>query len=396
MTQTQHYAPDRTQRSGRLPLTGLLALAAAGFITIMLETLPAGILPAMSGDLRVSEAAVGQAVTVFAIGSIAGAIPLISATMGWQRRKLLLLAIAGYVVTSVATGVSENFVLTLVIRFIAGVFAGMLWGILAAYARRMVTPEHRGKAITIALAGTPVALAIGTPAGTLLAGLIGWRFAFGVMAVLAALLIVWVLAAVPDFEGQTKGERTPVGRVFSVPGVLPVVAVTLLYVMAHNVLYTYIASFLAPVGLGDSVSAVLLVFGVASLLSIWITGVLIDRHLRVLMIASSALFALAALTLGLLANLPAAVFISAGLWGLAFGGAASLLQTAVTDAAGPAADIVQSVMVTGWNIGIAGGGIIGGLLLNGLGAPSLAWATLALVVAALIITLAARRHAFPA
>lgn len=58
--------------------------------------------------------------------------------------------------------------------------------------------------------------------------------------------------------------------------------------------------------------------------------------------------------------------------------------------------VVQSVMVTGWNIGIAGGGIIGGLLLNGLGAPSLAWATLGLVVAALIITLAARRHAFPA
>jgi predicted MFS family arabinose efflux permease len=114
------------------------------------------------------------------------------------------------------------------------------------------------------------------------------------------------------------------------------------------------------------------------------------------MIASSALFALAALMLGLLANLPVAVFISAGLWGLAFGGAASLLQTAVTDAAGPAADIVQSVMVTGWNVGIAGGGIIGGLLLNGLGAPSLAWATLALLVAALIITLTARRHAFPA
>ncbi|WP_427006615.1 hypothetical protein [Pseudarthrobacter sp. H2] len=59
--------------------------------------------------------------------------------------------------------------------------------------------------------------------------------------------------------GQPKGERTPLGRVFSVPGVLPVVVVTLLYVMAHNVLYTYIASFLAPVGLGGSVSAVLLV-----------------------------------------------------------------------------------------------------------------------------------------
>jgi predicted MFS family arabinose efflux permease len=396
MTQTQHYAPDRTRNSGGLPLAGLLALAAAGFITIMLETLPAGILPAMSGDLGVSESAVGQTVTVFAIGSIAGAIPLISATMGWQRRKLLLLAITGYAVTSVVTAVSDNFVLTLIIRFVAGVFAGVLWGILATYARRMVTPNHHGRAITIALAGTPVALAIGTPAGTLLAGLIGWRFTFGVMALLAVLLIAWVLAAVPDFAGQAKGERTPVGRVFSVPGVLPVVIVTLLYVMAHNVLYTYIASFLAPVGLGESVSAVLLVFGFASLVSIWITGVLIDRHLRTLMIASSALFAVAVLAFGTLAGLPAAVFISAALWGLAFGGAASLLQTAAADAAGPAVDLVQSLMVTGWNIGIAGGGIIGGLLLSGFGASSLTWATFALLIATLIIVAAARKHAFPA
>lgn len=396
MTQTQQDAPGQTGPAQRLPLGGLLALAAAGFITIMLETLPAGILPAMSAGLGVPESGVGQTVTVFAIGSIAGAIPLISATMGWQRRKLLVLALAGYVVTSLATAVSGNFALTLAIRFIAGVCAGVLWGILATYARRMVTPQHHGRAITIALAGTPVALAIGTPAGTLLAGLIGWRFTFGVMALLAVLLIASVLVTVPDFAGQAKGERTPVGRVFSVPGVLPVVIVTLLYVMAHNVLYTYIASFLAPVGLGGSVSAVLLMFGVVSLVSIWITGVLIDRHLRVLMIASSAAFALAVLALGLLAALPVAVFISAALWGLAFGGAASLLQAAAADAAGPAVDLVQSVMVTGWNVGIAGGGIAGGLLLSGLGAPSLAWATLVLLVAALIIVITARRHAFPA
>jgi predicted MFS family arabinose efflux permease len=174
------------------------------------------------------------------------------------------------------------------------------------------------------------------------------------------------------------------------------VIVTLLYVMAHNVLYTYIASFLAPVGMSDIVSAVLLVFGVASLVSIWTTGLLIDRHLRNLMIASSALFALAVLALGILSGVPAAVFISAGLWGLAFGGAASLLQTAAADTAGSAVDLVQSVMVTGWNIGIAGGGIIGGLLLSGFGASALAWATCVLLVAALVIVAAARKHAFPA
>ncbi|MFH0180302.1 MFS transporter [Streptomyces cacaoi] len=395
MTQVQQTSAP-AGRSDHLPLGGLLALGAAGFLTIMLETMPAGLLPAISGGLGVTESAAGQTVTAFAVGSIAGAIPLISATMGWPRRRLLLITLAGYVVTSIVTGLSSNFTLTLVVRFVAGLFAGMLWALTSGYARRMVAPHQQGKALTIALGGTPVALALGTPAATFIAGLIGWRSAFGVMALLSVLAMIWVRTSVPDFPGQAKSERTPVGRVFRIPGVLPVVVATLLYVMAHNVLYTYIASFLAPVGLDDRVSAVLLVFGVASLVSIWITGILIDRHLRRLVISSTALFALAVLALGLLTGQPAAVFVGAALWGLAFGGAASLLQTAGANAAGPAADAVQSVMVTGWNLGIAGGGVAGGLLLGGFGASSLAWGTLTLLVGALVIKIAGHRHAFPA
>ena len=48
----------------RLPLAGLLALATAGFITILTEAMPAGLLPQISAGLGVSEALVGQLVTV--------------------------------------------------------------------------------------------------------------------------------------------------------------------------------------------------------------------------------------------------------------------------------------------------------------------------------------------
>ena len=67
----------------------------------------------------------------------------------------------------------------------------------------------------------------------------------------------------------------------------------------------------------------------------------------------------------------------------------------MTNTAGDAVDAAQSVMVTGWNIGIAAGGIVGGALLGALGSPSLGWATLALLVIALVIVITGRRHAFP-
>lgn len=196
-------------RSGRLPLAGLLALGTAGFVTIMAEALPAGILPAMSADLGVTEAATGQTVTVYAIGSAVAAVPLTAATIGWPRRRLLLLAISGFAVANTVTAVSHDYVLTMAARFVAGVVAGLLWAPLAGYARRMVAPGQRGKAMAIAMAGAPVALSIGVPAGTFLANLVGWRLTFGIMTLVTLVLIGWVVAAVPGFPGQAKDARLP-------------------------------------------------------------------------------------------------------------------------------------------------------------------------------------------
>lgn len=376
-------------------MAGLLALGTAGFVTIMTEALPAGILPAMSADLGVTEAAAGQTVTVYAIGSAIAAVPLTTATIGWPRRRLLVTAVAGFAVANTITAVSDSYVLTMASRFLAGVVAGLVWALLAGYARRMVAPHQHGKAMAVAMAGTPVALSVGVPAGTLLADLVGWRYTFGLMTSLALVLVGWVVASVPAVPGQTAGSRLPLRRTLAVPGIAAVLLVTLAFVLAHNILYTYIAPYLTPLGLADRVDLVLLVFGAFSLLSIWVTGAFVDRHLRLLMIASCALFAVASLALGAYADTSWVVLVSVGVWGLAFGGAATLLQTASAEAAGDAGDVAQSLVVTSWNVGIAGGAIAGGLLLSGAGSPVLPWAALVLLVPALVVTISARRHGFP-
>ncbi len=49
------------------------------------------------------------------------------------------------------------------------------------------------------------------------------------------------------------------------------------WILAHNILYTYIAPFLASLGLAASLDRALLVFGLASLVGIWFTGLGVDR-----------------------------------------------------------------------------------------------------------------------
>jgi len=366
-----------------LPLGGLLALACAGFITILTEAMPAGLLPQMGAGLGVSPALVGQLVTLYALGSLLAAIPLTLLTRGWRRRPLLLVAIGGFALVNSVTAVSSHYGLTLVARFFAGIFAGLLWALLAGYASRMVAPHLQGRAIAIAMLGAPLALSLGVPAGTLLGTLVGWRLSFAIMTGLTLVLLLWARWQLPDFAGQAAQQRLGLRQVMTLRGIRPVLWVTFTYVLAHNILYTYIAPLLEPAGIEADIDRVLLVFGLAALLSIWLVGLLIDRWLRALVLLSCVLFGLSALALALWIDSPAVIYTAVAVWGLAFGGLPALLQTALAKSAGESADAAQSMLVTVWNLGIAGGGLAGGLLLQSWGVLAFPLAVVALMLLAL-------------
>ncbi|WP_296257749.1 MULTISPECIES: MFS transporter [unclassified Pseudomonas] len=379
----------------RLPLGALLALAMTGFICIVTETLPAGLLPEIGQGLAISPSWAGQMVTVYALGSLLAAIPLAIATQGWRRRTVLLATIVGFLLFNSITALSSSYVLTLVARFFAGVSAGLAWSLLAGYARRMVSVRLQGKALAIAMVGTPIALSLGVPLGTWLGGLVGWRMAFALMSGLTLILIAWVLIKVPDYPGQSASQRSSLGQVLTAPGVRSVLAVVVTWMLAHNMLYTYIAPFVTAAGLGDRVDLVLLVFGVAALLGIWATGRLVDGHLRTAVLVSLASFALVSVFFGIAASSATAIFVGVFVWGLTFGGAATLLQTALADSAGSGADVALSMNVVAWNSAIAAAGLLGGILLDRLGVGSFPWVLLGLLLISFSIALNARESGFP-
>jgi predicted MFS family arabinose efflux permease len=72
-----------------------------------------------------------------------------------------------------------------------------------------------------------------------------------------------------------------------------------------------------------------------------------------------------------------------------------MMQTASADAAGDGVDLAQAMVTTAWNLAIATGGALGGVLLTTGGTTLLPPAVAALALIAFLITLAARRFAFP-
>ncbi|WP_437890299.1 MFS transporter [Phytobacter sp. V91] len=352
----------------RLPLMPLLTLCMAAFVTIVTEALPAGLLTPMAQDLHITMAAAGQSVTVYAIGSFVAAIPLMSLLQGWRRRRLLLITLAGFTLANTVTAFATSYSLMLAARAIAGVAAGVLWAQLAGYAASMAPAHKRGKAIAIAMAGTPLALSVGVPLGTFTGNLIGWRLCFAALSVMSLVLMIILRLTAPEVAGQSVQQRLPLRSVLRLDGVRRLLLVVLTFVLAHNLLYTYISPLLEPAGMAARTDAVLLLFGLCSLVSIAVTGILVDRHLYRLTLLSIGLFLMAALLL----PLHAAIWWAVALWGLAFGGAATLFQTEMVHRAEAATDVAQSMLVTVWNLAIAGGGMLGGLLLESSGVSGFA------------------------
>lgn len=113
-------------------------------------------------------------------------------------------AIGGFAIVNLVTALSHDYHVSLATRFFAGVFGGIVWSLLAGYAVRMSPAHLGGRAIAISGAGATLALVLGVPLGTLLGRAIGWQGAFGLMTLMALMLVVWIIAIVPDFPARLR------------------------------------------------------------------------------------------------------------------------------------------------------------------------------------------------
>ena len=256
----------------KLPLAALLALAMTGFLALLTETLPAGMLLRISAGMGISETLAGQFVTLYAIGSVAAAVPL--TTRRLASPPLLLAALAAILIFNTLTALTDSYIAALAARFLAGMAGGLIWGMLAGYARRLVADPlaragHRRRRAHRPVAGRAAGHAAGRCA----------RLAQRVRRDLAADAGGHGLdpGEGARFRGaagrQTAGRRPGAAQPRPAPGAGRAGAV----VLAHSILYTYVAPLLGPAGLSGQTDRVLLTFGVASLAGVWTSGMLIDR-----------------------------------------------------------------------------------------------------------------------
>jgi predicted MFS family arabinose efflux permease len=355
---------------------------------VTIELSPAGLLPAIAADLSVSTAAAGSLVATWAVTLAATSIALVRVTRRLPRQRVVAVALLVCGAATLLTAAAPTLAAAVAGRVAGAAAHGLVWALLVPHVASLVPPERLGRAVSTVLAGPTAAAVLGVPAAAALGGLVGWRWALAVLALLTlppALLLLTGPAGAPaaPADGGAAWWRDP-----SVRPVLRAAAGTAALLAGHFAAATFVAVLLTELaGLPPgAVPVVLLVSGLAGVPGLVLAGRLSDRRPTAALPATAVAFAAGLAALLLLGAHPAAAVAVVAVWGLLIGLLPPVFQTRVTRLAAPAVrDVAGAVAVTALNVGIAAGAALGGLVLARSGPTGLVLAAAGLAAAGALV-----------
>jgi predicted MFS family arabinose efflux permease len=202
-----------------------------------------GTLNEISTSLGETVPVTGQLITVAAAVMCLGAPLLASVVAGWDRRRLLATCMVWYAVWLGLCAFMPNFGSLLFVRALAVVAPAIFTPQAASCVGLLVRPEQRGRAITFVFLGWSVASVLGMPLGAWVGGTLGWRSAFGLVALLSVMSAVWIWRSLPNGIRPPALSRAAWGETLRSPALMLSVAVTLLYSSGQFVLFSYFAPY---------------------------------------------------------------------------------------------------------------------------------------------------------
>ena len=377
--------------SENFPWLIMLLMSSVTFVGILSELMPSGVLPQMMDDLKITEGQTGNLVGYYAIASAIFAIPLISMTMQFNRKMLLLILLGGFSVSNIVAGLLHDYSLIIILRVIGGICAGVMWPMIAAYGMRLVKENHHGKAIAVIMAGNTLGISVGMPIMTFIGNEYGWRTEFIGLGVVILGIAIISFFALPSTPGEKLTKSSSPFALLKIPEVLIVLLLTLLAVIAHYGVYVYITGLVEEIQLSGGIESALLLFGIGSLISVLLAIKYTDQHLRFLTVS---MFGLLIISMGLFlmfGNITGIGHIAFFLWGLSFGPLVTLLQAAVSRQVESAKDVATSVQSSVFNLSIMIATSLGGILLAQFSPMSLIHLAIGLSVPGLVISYLSKR-----
>lgn len=368
------------------------------FIVGMVEMMVAGIMNLMSDDLGVSEAIIGQLVTLYALTfAICGPI-LVKITNRYPARSVLLWTLVIFIVGNGIIAVAPNFTILVIGRILSSAAASLIIVKVLALTAMLTIPKNRGKMIGVVYTGFSGANVFGVPIGTMIGDWIGWRFTFVfiiVISLIAGLLMLKYLPTTTELNqanrmyNNVSDDNQVTTHIVRPVEIVKFLAITLLILIANSVTFVFINPLILENGHSMGyVSLALLVNGVAGVVGTSMGGVLADKltSKRWLIIAFTV-FIIVMLAINLILSTTILLLVGLFIWNIVQWSTNPAIQSGIIEHVEGDTSQVMSWNMSCLNAGIGLGGIIGGLVVSNMNVEAVTFVSAFIGLLGLIIVL---------
>lgn len=320
-------------------------------------------------------AATGQLISAAALVICVGTPILGILTSKMSRRKLLAFAMLWFAVLHALSTFAPNLSTLIVLRMLTVMSSAVFTPQAAAFVGQISRPAMRSQVISFVFSGWTFAAAFGIPLLAAVSGEWGWRWAFGLVAVISFLVAVLVWKVIPDDSPHVAISSASWSSVFVHKLLMLLLCVTFLTSFAQHVLYSYIVVYYKQVLDFDTseVSLIFFWFGLCTLFgSLLITRYIARIGALRMHFVTMSLIALGLLLWPLAHNFWTAVLVCTP-WALAFFANNAAQQGRLAGISPALAGASIALNTSAIYIGHALGAVIGGwwILHNSIG--SLHW-----------------------
>ncbi|WP_301171959.1 MFS transporter [Brevibacillus nitrificans] len=351
-------------------------LAIVSFLVGTSEFVIAGILDRVASDVGVTLAAAGQLITVYSLAYAIGTPILIAITAKMDRRKLMLAALALFVLGNLFTITTTGFAMLLGARIILAIGTGVFMVVALTFASKIAQPGKQGGAIATVLLGFNLALILGVPLGRVIASSYDWKMIFTGIGVLSLIAMFVLLLTIPKSKGEIPVPIREQLSLLKTPRISIALSISFFWILGYTIIYTYISPFLLTItGMSDQmVSIGLFAFGIASLLGSQVGGYGADKWgiprtmIGGLLLHSGILLLITAFSHSFVFVLPLLM-----LWSFFAWSTGPVQQVYLIRMAPKASGIILSLNTSIVQLGMAVGAVIGGMVVENLSLQAVGW-----------------------
>ena len=178
----------------------IFPLALGGLAIGTTEFVIMGLLPDVAHSLKISIPQAGHLISAYAAGVVVGAPILVAYAAKFPPKRILIFLMIAFTLFNGLSALVSDYYTMMAVRFMSGLPHGAFFGVGAVVSSRLAKPGKQAQSIAMMFTGLTVANLAMVPFVTWLGHQLSWRYAFGVVALIGLLTLVFLKFLLPYMD----------------------------------------------------------------------------------------------------------------------------------------------------------------------------------------------------